>query len=265
MTDPNGATTTIDLSGDGTEPGEPAPSGPTLTITAGDNQTAQLLMTAHGFPMATFDPIVVVLRDAGGAPMAGHAVSWAPGETPGNMGIQLDPRGTSPLVLTTDDEGVAVLDQMRGRSLSAFYQEGSFQLIARSGPASASATLTVVAPLEITAKIVGGDNQAVARSGNKVFGGEARFAPVTIRLKDSEGALVAGVKVVFEAAGPGGMTIQLTPGYSDTDVLTDADGLATLNLMDGDGIVCSGADGDFKIVVTPAGGRPVISHQSVVA
>src|ERR1700716_1710654 len=184
-------------------------AGHTLCIVAGDDQTAALVMTDHGFPMATFDPVAAELRDAEGAVLAGLVVAWSVGETPGNMGVQMDPKGTSPCIVVTDERGVAILDKMRGRSASAFYDHGPFALAARHGAASAAAHMAVAAPLVLKPRIASGDNQSVARSGDRVPGGEAVFAPVRIQLKDTEGTLAPGVPVVFEAVAPRGMTVRI--------------------------------------------------------
>jgi len=240
------------------------PSGPSLTITLGDNQTGILMMAEHGFPVALFTPVAAVLRDASGAPLAGEAVAWSVGETPANMGIQLDPHGTTPVITTTDEHGVATLDRMRGSALSAFYDSGAFVLEARYGRAVAAAHLVVAPPLALTTKIMGGDNQSVARTGSRVPGGEARFAPLEVRVRDSLGEPAAGVKVVFTAQGPTSMMIQLTPGQDEVDLVTDAEGRATLDRMDGGSSICRGCDGEFKIVVTATGGKPVVAHYSVV-
>src|ERR1700730_3718080 len=125
-------------------------AGRTLSIVAGDNQTASLVMTDHGFPMATFDPVAAELRDAGGAVLAGLAVAWSVGETPGNMGVQMDPLGKCPYVVLPDEPGVAPLDKMRGRSASAFYDYGPFTLVARHGAASVAAHMAVAPPLILT-------------------------------------------------------------------------------------------------------------------
>src|SRR5438876_11980670 len=81
-------------------------AGHTLSIVVGDDQTAPLVMTDLGFPMATFDPVAAQLRDADGAVLAGLAVAWSVGETPGNIGVQMDPVGTSPCMAMTDEPGV---------------------------------------------------------------------------------------------------------------------------------------------------------------
>jgi hypothetical protein len=238
-------------------------AGHTLSIVAGDDQTAVLVMTAHGFPMATFDPVAAKLRDAGGAALAGFAVAWSVGETPGNMGVQMDPLGTSPCIVMTDEHGVATLDKMRGRSASAFYDYGPFTLVARHGAASVAAHMAVAPPLILRPKIASGDNQSVARSGDSVPGGEAVFAPVRILLKDSEGTLAPGVPVVFEAVGPKGMTVRISPEGETATVTSDALGVATLDLMGGNSMVCSGGQGEFKVVVTPENTKPIVSHHTV--
>src|SRR5207253_2438519 len=239
-----------------------AASGTTLTVVAGDNQTAALVMTDHGFPIATFEPVAVVLRDATGVPLGGKDVAWSVGETPGNMGVQMDPHGTDPCIVVTDEHGVATLDRMRGRSASAFYGYGAFTLVASHAGASVAARMTVATPVVLLPAIVSGDNQRVARTGDRVPGGEARFAPVKVRLKDSQGRPAPGIEVAFAAVGPPGMTIQLSPGSSDAAVTTDAEGIVTLDLMDGDSMVCSGSHGELKDVVTTDDTKPIVSHHS---
>ncbi|HEU5003406.1 MAG TPA: hypothetical protein VFW71_11600 [Actinomycetota bacterium] len=258
MTDHSAAATDVE------PPEAPAPALETLTIISGDNQTVSAIMTEHGFPMATFAPVAAALRDASGAPLAGEEVSWSVGETPGNMGIQLDPHGRSPLVVTTDEAGVATLDHMRGSALSAFYDWGSFDLMARHGRAAAAAHLSVAPPLSLTTSIIAGDNQQVQRSAARAGGAQARFAPVQIRVKDSEGQPAVGIPVVFTAVSPADMIVELTPGQEEATVTTDAEGIATLDLMDGDSMVCHGADGDFKITVRPTGSKQVVAHQTVI-
>jgi hypothetical protein len=238
-------------------------AGHTLSIVAGDDQTASLVMTDHGFPMATFDPVAAELRDAGGAVLAGLAVAWSVGESPGNMGVQMDPMGTSPCVVLTDEHGVATLDKMRGRSASAFYDYGPFTLVARHGTASVAAHMAVAPPLILRPTIASGDNQSVARSGDRVPGGEAVFAPIRILLKDSEGTLAPGVPVVFEAVAPKGMTVRISPEGERATVTSDAQGVVTLDLMGGKSMVCSGGDGEFKVVVTPDNTKPIVSHHTV--
>ena len=242
------------------------PAVPTMTITAGDNQTASLVMTEHGFPMAAFAPVTAVLRDADGAPVASAAVSWSVGETPGNMGVQLDPHGTSPVITMTDEQGATTLDRMRGSALSAFYDSGSFDLMASHGRTIAAAHLVVAVPLARVTRITAGDNQSAARAGTRVVGGEARFGPVEIQVRDALGDPVAGINVAFAAVGPGCMMVQVTsiPGDDEANLLTDAEGRATLGLMDGDSSVCRGCDGDFKIVITAVGAKPIVGHFSVV-
>ena len=238
-------------------------AGRTLSIVAGDDQTAPLVMTDLGFPMATFDPVAAELRDADGAVLAGLAVSWSVGETPGNMGVQMDPAGTSPCIVTTDEHGIATLDKMRGGSASAFYDYGPFTLVARHGTASAVAHMAVAIPLVLKPTIASGDNQSVARSGDRVPGGEAVFGPVRILLKDSQGRRAPDVRVTFEAVAPGAMKVRLSAEGDTATVISDAEGVATLNLMGGNGIVCSAGTGEFKVIVTPDNTKPIVSHHTV--
>lgn len=236
---------------------------PTLTVVAGDEQTAILLMGEHGFGVATFDPVAVQLRAGSGEPLAGQPVSWSVGETPANMGVQLDPMGTAPCVVLTDEDGVATLNRMRGNSATAFYDHGPFTLVASHGRATAAVNLNVTPPPAIVPVIVSGDNQSAARTGERVFGGEAVFGPVRFLLQEKDGSPVPGVKVSFEATGPKTMMIRISPEGASAEVVSGEDGTVTLDLMGGNGIVCSGADGEFKIVATPTKTRPVVSHHTV--
>ena len=236
-----------------------------LTILTGDDQTAALVMTDLGFPMATFEPITAELRDAGGAVLPGEPVAWSVGETPANMGVQMDPMGTAPCIVVTDERGVATLDKMRGKAASAFYDYGPFTLVASHEGASAAANLTVATPVAIVPAIVSGDNQSVARSGDAVPGGEAVFAPVTILMKDTQRRPVPGVRVSLEAIGPKGMTIRLSPEGATAVVVSDAEGLVTLDWMGGNSMVCTGGAGEFKIMVTPDDTKPVVSHHTVAS
>jgi hypothetical protein len=240
------------------------PAGPTLTIVAGDHQTATLMMTEHGFGMAQFQPISALLADGEGRPIPGKEVSWSVGETPGLMGVQLDPRGTSPCLVTTDAGGVATLAQMRGGSASAFYDHGPFTLVARCGTATAIATLEVNEPPLLIPTIISGDNQSVARSGSGPRGGEATFAPVKVRLAEASGAPVPGTPIAFEAIGTGSMSIRLDPGGLATiEVTTDADGIATLDRVGGASMVALGRTGEFKVVVTPPRTKSIMIHATV--
>ncbi|GAC1364521.1 MAG: hypothetical protein NVSMB32_07130 [Actinomycetota bacterium] len=237
---------------------EPVPV-PTMTIVAGDNQSATLVMTEHGFAMATFAPVAALLRDAEGKPMAGEVVTWSIAETPGQMGVQLDPNGTSPCYVTTDEEGISTLQNHHGNSAKAFYAPGLLPLVASQGAAHAPAHLVVEEPLELRPRIVGGDNQSVPATG-----GTARFAPMKVLVKDVEGTPVAGVELSYEAVGPKGMVIQMQPSGPGTVVVTSDDaGMATLDLVDGASLVCTGAIGTFKVVVTAPATKPIIFHHTV--
>ncbi|MGH2719141.1 MAG: hypothetical protein ACRDJU_11230 [Actinomycetota bacterium] len=256
--------TELSQASSGVEEPEASPAGvETLAIVAGDNQTVSAIMTEHGFPMATFAPVAAELRDASGAPLAGEEVSWSVGETPGNMGIQLDAHGRTPLVVTTDAAGVATLDRMNGSSLSAFYDWGPFDLVAHHGRTSAAARLSVAPPLALTTKIRAGDNQTVQLSRARTARAEARFDPLTVYVKDSEGQPAIGVPVTFTATFPRTMIVQVAPGQDEVIVVTNHDGIATLDLMDGSSMVCGGSDGEVKVTARPAGGKPAVAHQTV--
>ena len=89
------------------------------------------------------------------------------------------------------------------------------------------------------------------------------FEPVRILLKDTEGRRAPDVRVTFEAVAPGAMKVQISAEGDTATVISDADGVATLNLMGGKGIVCSRGAGEFKVIVTPDNTKPIVSHHTV--
>src|SRR5207253_965225 len=123
-----------------------------------------------------------------------------------------------------------------------------------------------------TLSIVGGDDQTVPLvmtdlgfpmatfdpvaaeprdADGTVLTGLAVFEPVRILLKDTEGRRAPDVRVTFEAVAPGAMKVQISAEGDTATVISDADGVATLNLIGGKGIVCSRGAGEFKVIVTP--------------
>jgi hypothetical protein len=83
-------------------------------------------------------------------------------------------------------------------------------------------------------------------------------------VRDAEGNIAAGVPLTFEAVLPRGMTIRLdADGSSMTDVTSDAEGFATLDLVGGAGMVCRGCDGDFKVKIQAKDTKPIYSHHTV--
>jgi len=102
--------------------------------------------------------------------------------------------------------------------------------------------------------VVSGDRQSVARAGLDIPGGIARFAPLQVRVLDLAGTPVAGAAVAFAAADlPQGMVARLDPsGATAATVSTGADGVATLDRLDGAGVECWFAEGPFTVTATLA-------------
>ena len=98
-------------------PPPPPTAGATMQLLNGDNQTAPRLPAATGIPTATYNPLVVLVKDGQGRPAAGVTVTWTINK-PGAMACQIEPSGASPSTVLTDGNGVATLWNHTGRQLA---------------------------------------------------------------------------------------------------------------------------------------------------
>jgi hypothetical protein len=253
----NTNTVTFDLTVTDAPPPPPPTEGATMTIVAGDNQTAARVSTSTGIPTATYAPLVVLVKDASGKPLAGVIVSFSVGSHPNAMACQAEPSGSGASTITTDGAGNATLNRMGGKSASIYYADGQCQIVASYGKATATFHLNASAPVvsaQNVMTIVAGDHQTAQRTGNSVPGGMASFGPLTVQVKTPAGAPIAGVKVNFVCGSgkPAAMACQLDPGGgSSTGGTTDANGQITANKMGGKSASAYYASG--KMPITAAG------------
>jgi len=88
-----------------------------------------------------------------------------------------------------------------------------------------------------------------------------------VKVVTASGQPAAGVNVTFTVASrPGDMVVQLDPaGGSSAVVTTDADGIATLNLISGFGLSCHSASGALLISAATEGGNKLAAAITVPA
>lgn len=214
--------------------------------------------TSRGVDVATFAPLTVRAVDDSGRPAADVDVTFVVTSKPSNVDVQIEPGGANSVTVRTDQNGVATLNALGGSSAFASNGDGVFTITATYGPNSVSFTNSMV-PLPLTATGYG-YNQSVPRTGALSFpGGQARFAPVSVRITDATGRPVSGVRVDFKPQVPSnvGMKVQMDPMATAVSLVSDADGMVTLNLMGGGSFVAYYAEGPFAIVATPAQGAPL--------
>lgn len=105
--------------------------------------------------------------------------------------------------------------------------------------------------------IVTGNNQAVPRTNlTRIPGGQAYFQPLIIAVRDNKGVGVPGVEVTFSVGEfPKSMAVQIDPGGAakTVKILTDSGGLARLEKLSGNSVICYYDQGDFTIIATGFG------------
>jgi hypothetical protein len=132
---------------------------------------------------------------------------------------------------------------------------------------TSSQEVDIVTPTGLKASLVAGNFQSVSRTGTDLPGGKANFAPLQIKVVTASGEPAAGVKVTFSVASkPGEMVVELdSAGGSSTVVTTDANGIATLNLIGGNSLSCHSASGALLINAAPEGGNKLAFAMTVPA
>jgi hypothetical protein len=183
------------------------------------------------------------------------------------MGVAIDGGGSTSATSTTDTNGIATLNQLDGSSASAYYANGSFTIVATSGSASVTFNLTVGGTPSslLSTTIIAGNNQSVARTGSQYPGGIATFAPLQVKVLNANGQQASGVQVGFKAVNtPQGMGVQFTPStLGGTFVITDANGIGTVNQLNGNSMQCFNGSGPFTIAVYTTGGGQITFNETV--
>jgi hypothetical protein len=124
-------------------------------------------------------------------------------------------------------------------------------------PPTPSQKVDIVTPTGLKASLIAGNFQSVSRTGTDLPGGKANFSPLQVKVVTASGEPAAGVKVTFSVASkPSEMVVELDPaGGSSAVVTTDANGIATLNLLGGNSLSCHSASGALLINAATEGGN----------
>jgi len=222
--------------------GNPPPkANPTITIVSGNGQSLPRKQRYDGNNSAQFAPMVVLLKDAAGKPIAGEAVMFS-SPSPNAAKVQLEPASAQ---VITGSDGTASF-QTIGKAA-----DGAFAITVTYGNASAvisgNIANTVTPPLKIS--IVSGNGQIVPRSqGDGVPGGRAYFDPLSVKLTNANGTPAANIKVGFKAYGSGSLTPQIAVSPGDFwSTTTDGNGMAVLNYISGHSVRAMYAEGPFTV------------------
>ncbi|MCO5170525.1 MAG: Ig-like domain-containing protein [Planctomycetes bacterium] len=199
-----------------------------LSIAAGDGQTG-----VAGEALA--EPLVVMVRDAQGNPVANQIIAFAVASGGGTLSAASVP---------TDAQGRAAT------TLTLGPQAGEQRVSATSGGLAGS-------PITFAARATAGPAAQLAAAsgdGQSAMVGAALPEPLVVVVRDRSGNPVAGFDVAFAVASGGG-------GLSAATVTTDARGLAATRLTVGPN---AGAN---TVTATTAGlaGSPVTFRASAVA
>ena len=157
-----------------------------------------------------------------------------------------------------------------GQGYAIMQNDGNFVLFhgTPSNPGAfywATDTNETVGASLLSTTIIAGNNQIVARTGSQHPGGVATFAPLQVKVLNPHGQSASGVRVDFTAVNiPPGMAVQFTPNtLGGTFAVTDANGIATLNQMNGNSMQCFNASGWFTIEVNTIGGSQIFFNEAV--
>jgi uncharacterized protein (TIGR03437 family) len=186
----------------------PAATGtPANILTIGDNQNVAI--------GATSLPVVVRLTNALGQPVAGVPVTF----TTSAVGATLQPASA-----TTNNDGFAVT------SISGITTGGIFNIVAAGGGLTATFHLSsgTVGGVAGGLTILSGQGQVLFEQTNTSVSG----APLGVVLRDAAGTPVANADITFTVTSGNGT---LVGGVSNTagitDVITDVNGLASINFL----------------------------------
>ncbi len=228
-------------------------------IVSGNNQMVERSGNSVPGGVATFGPLTVMVTNSAGKPVSGIQVNFTCTAPSPAIACQLNPGGGGGVSATTNAQGLAVLNQMGGNSVSVYYGGGAMTVSATGNSfAAVSFTLTALTPTPAPVAVVtnpgltitGGNNQTHERSGSSVPGGVANFSPLTVQLKNGAGQPVAGVPVTFTCHVPGSWACQTDPSGASRGVMqmtTNSSGVATLNGMGGNALSIYYGDGAFTV------------------
>lgn len=249
----------------------------TLTVISGNYQTQPRMSQPDGFSKATFMPISVQLKDDANNPLGGRQILL---DTPMTYAYQIyirttDEHGIMPSslplnghqgILYTDNNGIANFD------MSVYIGDGAFTINAHCENAAVNIHATVCYPSpnlplgsSYVLSIVEGNKQYVSRKGTDVRDRIAKFAALKVKVVKQDGTPAPNILVTFQEFGPKPMAIALlaqgiTPAYD----VTNDQGIATLNQMEGNSVECYLAIGKFTINATIGNMAPVTFDLEVI-
>ncbi len=244
-------------------PAAPADAATTqiVTIISGDRQSVVRTGSVVPGGTATFKPLEVLVTDLAKRPAAGVPVTFACAAPPA-MACQLTTTGGQSVVVTSDSQGHAILDQLGGNAASTAYAGGTFAIDvtgATFAPVTFTLTTTTATPAPVPLvnnpklSIIGSPTQAQVRVGTQPAGGSASFAPLSVLLLDGSGKPVPNVPVTFTCRAPAQMACQLEPSdasHGTLNVTTNAAGVAVLDQMGGKALSSYYADGSFTVTAS---------------
>jgi hypothetical protein len=221
------------------------------SIVSGNNQSAARMGLNPS--TAQIAPLQIRLIDSYGKPSSGIKVDFRIGSVPTKMITSVETE-----VVESDSNGIATLIGAGGLAMSCYYANGPFTFIAtpRGGCDPVTFDLTVAdlpsptpKPGPILAEVAG-NNQTVARTSFNSLGmSSAFFAPMSVTLRDDAGQPLVGEKVTWTVptTDPIKLTAMLAPSGSTWAVLTDENGVATLNARGGHSVEAYGSSGSLTV------------------
>ncbi len=180
---------------------------PANILTIGDNQNVAI--------GATSLPIVVRLTNALGQPLAKVPVTFTTSAT----GATLQPASA-----TTNNDGFAVT------SISGLTTGGIFNIVAAAGGLTATFSLSsgTVGGVAGGLTIVAGQGEILVEQSNSATNG----APLSVVLNDAAGKPIANADITFTlTSGNGTLVGGVSSAPGVTDVITDVNGLASINFL----------------------------------
>jgi hypothetical protein len=229
------------------------------TIVSGNNQTQTLVGNQSFNAVASFNPLSIHVTDLNGNPAPNVKVGYGCGGALCNL------PPTEPT--TTDSNGNLMVSgmtvmgapgplsvQFSGDTLNGV----SFSLNAVDSP------VTWVPGAQLA--IVSGNNQSAARTGTEVAGGIASFAPISVKITAPDGTPVTQGRVTFLCHATGQSACQMSPGggdYNGVWVMTDGNGVATLNGMGNSSIHYYYGAGAFTVTISYGSIASVTVHLTV--
>jgi hypothetical protein len=150
-----------------------------------------------------------------------------------------------------------------GQGYAILRDDGNFVLYhgTPSNPGAAYWATNTVAGVGANLTIASGNNQIqpLAMLAN---GAIVAFAPLSVRLTDNIGNPLAGKQISWSANGPAAMRPQLNMYYTSATSTTNANGIATLDQLNGNSAYALNTEGAFTIVAS-SGSASVTFNLSV--